>query len=176
MQEYRDGILLFDLMDKKVWTKAVKDSVGLKEFYEKNKNNYLYDERSDASIFSASNQKISDEARKMIAKGKSDKEILEKLNKDSQLNLMIDTKIYTKGENSLVDANWTPGVSATKEADKKFSFVRVNKILKPSPKSLNEAKGAVTSDYQNYLEKAWVDSLKMKYPVVIHKEILSQVK
>jgi peptidyl-prolyl cis-trans isomerase SurA len=176
MQEYRDGILLFDLMDRKVWSKAVKDTVGLKEFYEKNKGNYLYDERADASIISASSQKISDEARKMFGKGKTDKEVLEKLNKDSQLNLSIETKVFSKGENTLVDANWTPGMSAAKEVDKKMTFVRVNKILKPSPKSLTEAKGAVTSDYQNYLEKTWVESLKKKYPVSINKDVLSQVK
>jgi peptidyl-prolyl cis-trans isomerase SurA len=176
MQEYRDGILLFDLMDRKVWSKAVKDSVGLKAFYENNKNNYLWEERADASVFSAATQKISDEARKMLGKGKSDKEILEKLNKDSQLNLMIDTKVYTKGESSLVDANWNPGLSASKEMDKKITFVRVNKILKPTPKSLSEAKGAITSDYQNYLEKEWIASLKKKYPVSVNKDVLSQVK
>jgi peptidyl-prolyl cis-trans isomerase SurA len=176
MQEYRDGILLFDLMDRKVWSKAVKDTTGLKEFYEKNKGNYLFDERSDASVFSASSAKIAEEARKMIEKQKTDKEILEKLNKDSQLNLTIDSKVFSKGENSNVDANWIPGLSQTKEADKKFTFVRVNKILKPTPKTLAEAKGAATSDYQNYLEKAWIDSLKKKYPVTINKEVLAQVK
>jgi peptidyl-prolyl cis-trans isomerase SurA len=176
MQEYRDGILLFDLMDKKVWSKAVKDTVGLKEFYDKNKNNYLYDERADASVFSAATPKIAEEVRKMISKGKSDAEILEKLNKDSQLNLTIETKIFSKGENGMVDANWTPGISADKDVDKKVVFVRVNKILKPSPKTLGEAKGAVTSDYQNYLEKTWVESLKKKYPVTINKEVLAQVK
>jgi len=176
MQEYRDGILLFDLMDKKVWSKAVKDTTGLKEFFEKNKNNYLYDERADATLFSAASSKVAEEARKMCEKGKTDKEILEKLNKDSQLNLTIDSKILNKGENPMVDANWIPGISATKEADKKFTFVRVNKILKPSPKTLAEAKGAATSDYQNFLEKDWIDSLKKKYPVNIHKDVLSQVK
>jgi peptidyl-prolyl cis-trans isomerase SurA len=176
MQEYRDGILLFDLMDKKVWSKAVKDTLGLKEFYEANKNNYLYDERADASIISASTQKISDEARKMLDKGKTDKEILAKINKDSQLNLMIESKVFSKGESSLVDANWNPGLSPSKEVEKKIVFVRVNKILKPSPKSLAESKGAVTSDYQNYLEKQWIESLKKKYPVSIHKDVLAQVK
>ncbi len=176
MQEYRDGILLFDLMDKKVWSKAVKDTAGLKDFYEANKNNYLYDERADASIFAAANKKISDEARKMTEKGKTDKEILDKINKDSQLNLMIESKVYSKGESALVDKNWNPGLSATVEVEKKMTFVRVNKILKPTPKSLGDAKGAVTSDYQNYLEKQWIDALKKKYPVSIHKDILSQVK
>ena len=50
INEYHDGILLFDLTDKKVWSKAVKDTAGLQQFYEKNKNNYLWEERLDASI------------------------------------------------------------------------------------------------------------------------------
>jgi peptidyl-prolyl cis-trans isomerase SurA len=176
MQEYRDGILLFDLMDKKVWTKAVKDTVGLKEFYEKNKNNYLYEERSDATVYTAANQKLADEAHKMLEKGKTDKEILAKLNKDSQLNLLVESKVFNKGENKTVDASWTPGISAITEVDKKFVFVKVNKILMPSPKALADAKGAVTSDYQNYLEKSWIEALRKKYPVSINKDILSQVK
>jgi len=112
----------------------------------------------------------------MIEKGKTDKEILEKLNKESQLNLTIDSKIFNKGENSQVDANWAPGLSPVKEAEKKFVFVRVNKILPPSPKTLSEARGAATSDYQNYLEKSWIDSLKKKYPVNIHSDVLAKVK
>ncbi|MFI5150429.1 MAG: peptidylprolyl isomerase [Bacteroidia bacterium] len=176
MQEYRDGILLFDLMDKKVWTKAVKDTVGLKEFYEKNKNNYLYEERSDASVFTAANQKLAEEAHKLFEKGKPEKEVIAKLNKDSQLNLLVESKIFNKGENKTVDANWTPGLSPVKQADTKFVFVKVNKILMPSPKALADAKGAVTSDYQNYLEKSWVEALRKKYPVSINKDILSQVK
>ncbi|HXA03153.1 MAG TPA: peptidylprolyl isomerase [Cytophagaceae bacterium] len=176
MQEYRDGILLFDLMDKKVWTKAVKDTAGLNEFYEKNKNNYLYEERSDASVYTAATEKLADEAHKMMEKGKSEKEVIAKLNKDSQLNLLVESKIFNKGENSTVDANWIPGVSPIKETDKKFTFVKVNKILMPSPKALADAKGAVTSDYQNYLEKTWIESLKKKYPVNIHKDVLAQIK
>ncbi len=176
MQEYRDGILLFDLMDKKVWTKAVKDTAGLNEFYEKNKNNYLYEERSDASVYTAATEKLADEAHKMMEKGKSEKEVIAKLNKDSQLNLLVESKIFNKGENAIVDANWTPGISPIKETDKKFTFVKVNKILMPSPKALADAKGAVTSDYQNYLEKTWIESLKKKYPVNIHKDVLAQIK
>src|SRR4029077_9073371 len=75
MQEYRDGILLFDLTDRKVWSKAVKDSAGLQAFYEKNKNNYLWDERADVSTYKCANAEIAKEVRKMLEKKKGEKEI-----------------------------------------------------------------------------------------------------
>lgn len=177
MQEYRDGILLFELTDKKVWSKAVKDTVGLKAFYEKNKENYKWDERADATIYTAADEKTTKEVRKMIAKKKTEKQILEAINKTSQLNLQTESKIFQKGENSLVDANWNPGISADKKLENgKVTFVVVHKLMKPEVKTFNEAKGLVTADYQNHLEKEWLEELRRKYKVNVNKEVLSSVK
>lgn len=38
--EYKDGLLLFDLMQNKIWGKASKDSVGLQEYFDNNKEIY----------------------------------------------------------------------------------------------------------------------------------------
>jgi peptidyl-prolyl cis-trans isomerase SurA len=177
MQEYRDGILLFELTDKKVWSKAVKDTVGLKAYYEKNKENYKWDERADATIYTAADEKTAKEVRKLIAKKKSEKDILAAINKTSQLNLQAESKVFQKGENAMVDANWNPGISADKKLENgKVTFIVVNKLMKPEVKSFNEAKGLVTADYQNYLEKEWLDGLRKKYKVEVNKEVLSSVK
>jgi peptidyl-prolyl cis-trans isomerase SurA len=177
MQEYRDGILLFELTDKKVWSKAVKDTVGLKAFYEKNKENYKWDERADATIYTAADEKIAKEARKMLSKNKTEKQVLEALNKTSQLNLQAESKVFSKGENSMVDASWNPGISADKKLENgKISFVVVHKLLKPEVKTFTEAKGLVTADYQNHLEKEWLEELRKKYKVDVRKEVLSSIK
>ena len=76
----------------------------------------------------------------------------------------------------MVDANWKLGVSENVTKDGKVKFVVVNKLLKPSPKSLAEAKGLVTADYQNYLEKEWLASLRAKYPVTVDKTVQSTIK
>ena len=81
MREYRDGILLFDLTDQKVWSKAVKDTAGLQAFYQKNKNNYLWGERADVTTYRCIDEKIAAEVRKMLSKGKAEKEIVETMNK-----------------------------------------------------------------------------------------------
>ncbi|MBI2269604.1 MAG: peptidylprolyl isomerase [Bacteroidetes bacterium] len=176
MQEYRDGILLFDLTDKKVWSKAVKDTLGLKEFYEKNKQNYLWEQRAEASIYTCADEKVANEVKAMLKKNKTQKEILDVVNKKSQLNLQVESKLFLPKENSFVDANWNPGISANKKENGKIMFVEVKKLLKPEPKAFNESKGLVTADYQNYLEKEWIESLKKKYPVTVNKEVLSTIQ
>ena len=177
MQEYKEGILLFELTDKKVWSKAIKDTVGLKAYYEQNKNNYLWDERAEATIYTCSDAKVASNVRKLLTKNKLEKDIIAEINKTSQLNVQTENLVVNKGENKMVDANWNPGISADqKEASGKISFVVVHKLLKPIPKKLEEAKGLVTSDYQSYLEKEWIASLKQKYSLQVYKEALSQMK
>jgi peptidyl-prolyl cis-trans isomerase SurA len=176
MQEYRDGILLFDLMDKKVWSKAVKDTTGLRSYYESNKTKYMWAERADATVYSCKDAATSKQLRKLLKSGKDEKTILTTLNKDSQLNVTADHKVWNKGENAMVDAQWSVGVSADQVKDNRVLFVSTTKIIAPTPKTLQEARGVITSDYQNQLEKDWVDSLKKKYPVVINRDVLKLVK
>jgi peptidyl-prolyl cis-trans isomerase SurA len=177
MQEYRDGILLFELTDEKVWSKAVKDTTGSRAFYDKNKTTYMWDERADASVYTSADDKIAKQVRALMKKKKSEKEIVAEVNKNSQLNLQVESRIFSKGENEYVDKNWNPGTSADiKDKDGKTVIVVVNKLLKPEPKSYQDSKGMVTADYQNFLEKEWLESLKKKYPVTIDKAVLSTVK
>lgn len=179
LREYRDGILLFDLTDQKVWSKAVKDTSGLKDFYEKNKNNYLWAERAEVSTFKCLNEKVAKDVRKQIKDGKTQKEITESVNKSSQLNLSVENVTYLKGENANVDNNWKAGVVANNindDKEKKIFVIVVDKILPKSPKSLAECRGLVTADYQNYLEKEWLDYLKKKYVVKVNNDVISTIK
>lgn len=176
MQEYRDGILLFELTDRKVWSKAVKDTTGLKEYYEKNKNNYLWDERADVTTYKCADEKIAKEVRKMLSKKKTEKEILDVINKKSQLNLATETVMYVKGENKMIDDNWKEGVSADIKKDDKVVIIVVNKVLPKTPKLLNEAKGMVTADYQNFLEKDWLSNIRNNHTIEVKEEVLNSVK
>ena len=179
LKEYRDGILLFDLTDQKVWSKAVKDTSGLKVYYEKNKNNFLWDERADVTMYNCVNEKIAKEVRSLLKKKKTEKEITETINKTSQLNVTPENITYLKGENKNVDANWKAGVVATdiKEGtDAKVIVLVVNKVMPKSPKTIAEAKGMITADYQNYLEKEWLAYLKNKYTVKVNEDVLNTIK
>ena len=176
-REYRDGILLFDLTDQKVWSKAVKDTAGLRAFYEKNKNNYLWEERAEVTVYKCFDEKVAKNVRKLLKSGKSEKQIAESLNKTSQLNVSIENITYLKGENKNIDANWKKGVSENDIKDEKnVAVIVVNDILPKSPKTLGECRGNVTADYQNYLDTEWLAYLKKKYTVKANQEVLDTVK
>jgi len=177
VNEYRDGILLFNLMDQKVWTRSVKDTTGLQEYYAQNKNNYMWGERVHAYIIDCKNDTAEQLARKYAVKlsqGKMTKEkFLATVNKKVKDNVFITEGNYSKGDNTVVDAaGWSIGVGATEKKDGKIKFAVIDRIVAPEPKQLREAKGLVISDYQNYLEAEWIRGLQAKYPVTLNKEVL----
>ena len=176
MQEYRDGILLFELTDKKVWSKAVKDTVGLQEFYTKNKLNYMWGDRMEATIYSCSDAAVAKEVRKMMKKIDDDDTLMERINKSSLLNLQVKSGKFAKGESDIIDKiKWVPGISENIDHDKQVVFVNVKKIIPNSPKNLDEAKGLITADYQNLLEKEWISYLRSKYSINIYPEVVNSI-
>jgi len=181
MKEYRDGILLFDLTDEKVWSKAVKDSSGLYDFYEKNKGKYMWEKRAEATIYTCNDAIVAKEVEKLLnkkaKKGYTNEAILKMVNVESQLALKIDEGKYSKGDNEYVDATvWVKGKISKTNKDATVIIVEINNVLVSEPKGLDEIKGLITSDYQNHLEKEWVKALKSKYKVVVNKEVLKLVK
>jgi peptidyl-prolyl cis-trans isomerase SurA len=179
MQEYRDGILLFDLMDQKVWSKAIQDTVGLQRFYEKHKHEHQWDTRADATVYIFKTQSVAHTARNMVKAGLTDQEILDTINKVSALELSIRKDKFQTGDHLLIDAvNWTPGLSDVKPTPTDFSsapgffFVKITEVLPPQAKQLQEVRGLMISQYQEQLEKDWLSELKTRYRVeVIDSEI-----
>jgi len=177
ISEYHDGILLFDLTDQKVWSKAVKDTVGLEQFYEKNKNNYMWETRLDASIITIKDPSITKSLKKLVKKETADEQILAKFNHDSIQKVTIDHKKFLKGDNAILDGiEWKPGTSELIPlADTANVLVVVHKVVAPEPKLLDEIRGAMTADYQNYLEAEWIRELRAKYPVIVNREVFNSI-
>jgi len=177
MEEYRDGILLFNLTDQKVWTKAIKDTTGAKEHHEKNKDKFMWEERLDASIYTCTDDKSAEKVKKNLKANKTDNDIIASLNHDTIVNVLIDRKLYLKGDNAMLDATgWTPGITANQTVKNKVVFANIRKVMKPTPKTYSEARGLVTSEYQSWLEKNWIDSLKKKYPVAIDRKVFDSIQ
>ncbi|HTB06698.1 MAG TPA: peptidylprolyl isomerase [Bacteroidia bacterium] len=173
--EYRDGILLFDITDKMVWTKALKDTSGLKSYYEGHKNAYMWNERAEATIYTCADEKVAKEVKKLMKDGKSDADILSEINKTAPNALTVQSGKFEKKENPAVDAAWKKGVSDNQTQNGKVVFVNVKNILPAQPKALDEVRGMITTDYQNYLMTQWLDELRAKYPVKINQQALAQV-
>lgn len=181
-QEYHDGILLFDIMDKTVWSKAVSDTLGLSAYHQEHKEAYMWKERADATVVTCSegvDLAAVRKAYKKIMKGKLDEAALNAAfcANDTVPCITLERLLVEKGENELVDAmNGQSGLGPVVEADGADRFVILKGMRAPEPKLLDEARGLITSDYQNYLETQWIKSLKEKYPVEVDRNLLSRIK
>ena len=178
IKEYHDGILLFNLTDELVWTKAVKDSIGLYEFFNNNRDNYKWDQRVQATVYNIKGRFDTDSIMAIINSYENDGDIAKALNADSAFSARIIPDIFERGDNKYVDlVAWQPGLSDPINSDVEdlVVFVKIHNILPPDRKELDDARGIVTADYQNLLEEQWIIELKEKYPVVINKEVQNMI-
>lgn len=174
VNEYHDGIILYEIMSDKVWNKATKDTVGLKKYFEENRDKYLWPRRLDAEIYECNSVENANVVFKMMKKKKNtSKEIIEKVNANSELNLKVKTnKFDPEVVASLKGRDFILGRNKPYEFEGKYYVIKLNQDLPIMKKELTEARGAVTSDYQNYLEKTWLEELKNKYPVKVNYDVL----
>ncbi len=178
LKEFRDGTLLFELTEQKVWNKALEDTTGLKEFHKQNKDNYMWAERVDAAIVTVKDPGMAKKVAKLLKKTSAGFDVLEKtFNKNGANVVEAKQGRYEKGQNELVDGmSQKVGVSAPiNNQDGSLTYVKINKVLPPMTKELSEARGYIIADYQSELEKKWVDELRQKYPVKVNEEVLKSI-
>ncbi|MCF6171052.1 MAG: peptidyl-prolyl cis-trans isomerase [Bacteroidales bacterium] len=176
MQEYHDGILLFNLTDEKVWSKAVKDTVGLEKFFNKHRSDYMWGERVDATVYHIRNKDDVEKVKAIIEQNIDDGEIAQILDRDSITSTRIIPDTFERGDDKYVDqVEWVTGrlQQIDSDVEDRVTFVKIRKLRPPVAKQLDEARGLVTADYQTFLEEEWVKQLKEKYPVQVHEEVLS---
>ncbi len=177
MDEYRDGLLLFDLMENEIWTKSKTDTIGLKKYYESNKSKYNWKERYDVDILSSTDAKVINEAQKMLKKGKSIEAIKAKFNKDNKVAIMVKSGLFEKNYDIL---DKIPTIVKGVEniyKDANYSFVVNVKSMKPvQTKELEECKSKVINDYQQHLEATWVDDLKKEFSVKVNQDVFEKAK
>ncbi len=180
LQEYHDGILLFELMDQKVWSKALEDSTGLEIFFEDHRSDYMWNERMEAIVVTCDSTVDIEKLRKKqsrIAKGRWDEQKLnQKFCEKEDGCITLETIRVEEGKNSRVDAlNGSLGSGEIYHENGMFHFVITTAKLPPMEKELNEIRGRVTSDYQDYLEKQWIEELRNKYKISVNKKLLSKI-
>lgn len=178
VQEYYDGILLFEVMDKEIWNKAIVDTLGLEQFYEANKNNYLWGERLKVSVYTVEDAKIMKKLQKLAASGKTDEDIVKvmivkKKGVEQPLGYSVSTKLFSKGDDIYIDSiAWKVGLTDVTESTGGQKFAFVHEVIAPEPKKLEEARGIIVSDYQNYLETEWIKNLRNNHKIEIKESVL----
>ncbi len=179
VQEYKDGIMLFDLMDSEVWNKAVKDTVGLKEFHERNAAKYMWGDRVQASIITVTRNESLPKVKALLDSGIELDSLKNAIKRDSINYAFVRKGYYQRGDNQYVDqTEWKVGVrnEIASTVDQTTTIVCITEVRGPEQKTLKEARGLVTSDYQVELEQKWVQALKERYPVKINEKVLEKVR
>lgn len=177
LDEYRDGLLIFDVMEQNIWEKAKNDTIGLQKYYEKNKMNYRWKERVEADVFAATSQIAAQQIQSLLREGKSPEDIKTALNQNGQINVLLTQGTFEVDQEELPkDLEMQKGISKVYNSHNSFVVVNIKEILPPSVKPLDEVKGRVISMYQNEIEKEWMDSLRSKYKVEVNKKTLKRLK
>ena len=177
MKEYRDGILLFEISDQKIWSKAVKDTTGLKKYFNNNRTLWQYPNRINGTLFTSNSKKIINRAYKLIVKGRVNNDsIIALLNKEDALNISYKEKNIDdfKNYNTNFD-NLNDGANKPIFANGKWYLFFVKEKLVTRTKEFNEAEGIIVSGYQSFLEESWLRSLKEKYNIEINYDILYSI-
>ena len=178
LSEFREGNLLFEIMQKNIWEVASADSVGLKKHYDAHKNNYWWEASADAIIFTAVSPEAAAEARKAIEKGgpKDWKKLIDASNG----TLQADSGRFELAQIPVVArTNFTPKLITApvkNETDNTTTFAYIQKVYRQrEPRNFADARGFVINDYQTALEEKWVNELKKKYPIKINEEVVSNL-
>jgi peptidyl-prolyl cis-trans isomerase SurA len=169
MEEYHDGMLLFDISEKRIWQKASTDTTGLEKFYETNKQKYLWPDRFKGMIIQCYNPEIRDEVEKYLDMDIPVNEINDIL-KLSPGSIQTTEGTWAKNDNPIVDYYVWNGTRPS-DWNNRTGFVW-GKMVPPEPKLLNEARGYHIADYQQYLEDQWISNLRAKYKVKVNKKML----
>ncbi len=182
LEEYHDGILLFNLTEDEVWQKAIEDSAGLEKFYNDLPEKYSWNERiaitkyayTDSSLIKPLLKIAKMKTRKNLNKEQINAQIC---NQEDANCVKIEDRKYEKGDNALADSlTWKKGSYLTSKDKYSYVLYFVNEVLPAQTKKLNTARGLYTADYQSFLEKQWIQKLRNKYSIEINEEVLEKIR
>ncbi len=177
LQEYKDGLLLFDLLQDKVWKRAEQDTLGLKAFFTKNQDKYFWKKRGDVIIASCTRKDKALLVKKYLEEGKEIDEIKKLVNDGPIIHVLFTRRVVEENHDKLPKGFVfdTVGVSDVIDDGNGFTIVKTFQIMPPQPMLLSEAKGNVINDYQDYLDKQWIRELRQQYPVKVKKKVLKKL-
>lgn len=176
LKEYVDGSLLYEVSVRKVWDKAAQDTEGLKEFFNRNKDNYKWTEPHVKGFLV---QAATDSVAALISARAAElpaEDIVNTIRKEFNGQAAIDRVLLAKGSNAIVDYLVFGGPEVKPSNSKYTVSFMINPRIISEPEEVNDVKGLVTSDYQNEYQQKWEDELRQKYPVTVNEKVLRTVK
>jgi len=177
-KEYRDGLLLFELLQKQIWDRSEQDSVELEKYFKEHRDKDNWRKRADVLIGSCTQKEKAEQVRRLLLNGRSPESIKETINEGATIHVLFSQGKLEEGSSKLPQGYlFKLGVSEIYEEDEnQYTLMRVDRIYPETRKELNEARGEVLNDYQNYLEEQWVLDLRETYAVKINKRNYKELK
>ena len=177
-QEYHDGLLLYEISSREVWEKATSDEGALKAWFENHRKDYTWQEPRYKGIAYHVKDKKDVKAVKNCVKNLPFDQWAEALrttfNPDSVIRIRVEKGLFKRGDNPTIDRIVFKAPAEVKPLqDYPIDAVYGKKLKKPS--DYTDVRTRVVEDYQNDLERRWVASLRQRYPVIIHEEVLKTV-
>ncbi|MGI9532567.1 peptidylprolyl isomerase [Lutimonas sp.] len=176
--EYKDGLLLFELLQKEVWEKSENDSLGLQQYFEANRDRYKWKKRAELSIASCTQKEKAVLVQELLLKDLETDSIKNVINEGARIHVLFSKGTLEEGSSKLpADYEISMGVSDIYEdAAHNFTIMKVDAIFEPKSKELTETRGEVMNDYQNYLEEEWVKELRGYYTVKVNQKNYKELK
>jgi len=185
MQEYANGILVFEIMQDEIWKKASKDTAGIRAYYEAHRAAFLYPIRYDGDLFSCNTKATAKGVTKLLKAGVSVDDIVKKMSETSQLNVKVKSQIFNsetteafqiKKKGNVSTKIFTAGINKVYVNEDVYYVFGVKEVLAAREREFSEAKGLVTAAYQNQMEAEWLAQLRKKYSIQINEEVLHSLK
>ncbi|MEL0456958.1 peptidylprolyl isomerase [Flavobacteriaceae bacterium SZ-1-7] len=175
--EYRDGLLLFDLMETTIWNSAKTDTTEIENYYETNKSKYISEKQINAVVASSTKQKTLKKVAKLLEEGMAIDRIKSLVNSNDAIEVIFTSGIMEADDQALPkDLEFKKGISKILKHNDGFVVVQIKEVLPAGQKSFDDAKGAVIGDYQNHKEENWLKELAEKYKIEVNQEALERVK
>ncbi len=179
MEEYRDGIMLFELMDRNVWSKAAHDSTGLKAFYETHKSKYMWEPGFEGSVYKFKNKASKDTAMLLINNKITDDSLVKILNTQAnpdRVSIQRGRYEFSRFKDATQAELSQNKKKVIPTANDGYTVVYAREVFNgPGQKSLEEARGYVVAEYQDFLEKQWNEKMRKDYPLKVDDKVFKSM-
>lgn len=179
VQEYHDGILLFDLMDKEVWKKAEIDTAGIRQYFESHRDDYMWGKRVKTIVVTVNNEESLARMQEILKQDITADSIKALVKVEGLKGVAVKSPYFQLGDNVDIDeTEWTAGTIRVvpSTVDKTTKIIKITEVREPEHKTYKESRGIITSAYQTKLEEDWLKELEAKYPVTVNGKILEKVR
>jgi len=170
VNEFSDGNLLFEIMQRQIWNHAIADSVGLRKYFDANVKKYWWKPGAEAVIFNAPNMAV---AKRL--QGELDKKLVNwRVTIDNYAGqIHADSGRFELSQipgKQVVEAGKFTQMATNSDQTIQFAYI-IRQYNTPTARTFEEARGLVINDYQTELENHWIDELRKKYPVTINEAV-----